>query len=416
MHLLQTQALLERQGDAPAGEPDLITVPLRKEYVPVLRKNRTVAWKTAYLGTVFAGSPRPQHFTVLFDTGSAHFILPSVSCLSDACRAKSRYNRALSQTALDIEEDGTPVKPGAMERDQVGIIFGTGEVSGEFIEERACLRQAGATPAGPRPDCVGMRVVLATTMTDDPFKLFQFDGVLGLGLDSLALAPDFSFFHRMTLANPAMQPVFAVYLGKEEGDGSEIAFGGVDPRHLTAGARMAWAPITSPESGYWQLKIHHIRIGNETLPLCEDGSCRAIADTGTSLLGVPRQSALLVHRKLTRSVKGPLVQTAVSGDLDCREFEGPSIFFDLEDFTIRLDPKDYSRPAPARMRREGGAADETGIYCRSSLMPVDMLELLHKNVFIWGEPLLRRYYTAYDWGKHRIGFALPADAGETRGS
>merc|ERR1719380_481781 len=77
--------------------------------------------------------------------------------------------------------------------------------------------------------------------------------------------------------------------------------------------------------------------------------------------------------------------------------------------TVQLDAKDYSRPAPARMLREG--AVESEIFCRSSLLPVDMKEPLGPNVFIWGEPVLRRYYTAYDWGSKRIGFGAARPEG-----
>merc|ERR1719171_477085 len=203
-----------------------------------------------------------------------------------------------------------------------------------------------------------------------------------------------------------MQPIFAVYLAGGE-NSSEIAFGGVDPRRLGAGERVAWTQVVAPESGYWQVKIDRVRIGNETLGLCEDGSCRAIADTGTSLLGVPRNAAKEVHWKLARPL-GHAIEP-----LDCRQFPGPPIFFDLggngthEGFTIRLDPQDYSRPAPARMRLEDNS---TGVFCRSSLLPVDMTAPLGSNVFIWGAPVLQRYYTAYDWGQQRIGFGLPAGA------
>jgi len=387
----------------------LITVPLDKQHVPVRKDNRTVAYKTAYFGTVHAGYPAAQNFSVVFDTGSGHFILPSVACKTGTCTMHRRYDRANSASALDIEHDGTPVKQGVAERDQVAINFGTGEVTGEFVEEVVCLHGAmaslpaaeaaepGAGRRGRAPGCTRLRVVLATEMTDDPFQLFQFDGVLGLGLEQLALSKEYSFFDQMTHLHPQMQPVFSVYLAHSESDPSEISFGGHNPERLAPGARLQWANVASPELGYWQVPIKGISIGGERLDLCEDGSCRAILDTGTSLLGVPKQGARAIHWKLARPVSG------YSPELDCRGFPGPPIIFDMGDATVQLDAYDYSRPAPARMLREG--ATESEIFCRASLLPVDMKEPLGQNVFIWGEPVLRRYYTAYDWGSKRIGFA-----------
>lgn len=47
-----------------------MTIPLDKQYVPVVRKNKTVSYKTAYFGKVHLGFPQQQAFTVVFDTGS----------------------------------------------------------------------------------------------------------------------------------------------------------------------------------------------------------------------------------------------------------------------------------------------------------------------------------------------------------
>lgn len=71
--------------------------------------------------------------------------------------------------------------------------------------------------------------------------------------------------------------------------------------------------VAKPQHGHWQLSVRNIRVGvwssessgslrerlviwqldaagtkNETLELCETGDCTAIADTGTSLIGVPK--------------------------------------------------------------------------------------------------------------------------------
>jgi hypothetical protein len=397
-----------KQDLVPQVDSTLITVALDKQHVPVRKENRTVAHKTAYFGTVHAGYPATQNFSVVFDTGSGHFILPSVACKTETCTKHRRYNRAHSVSAVDIEHDGTPVRQGAAERDQVAINFGTGEVTGEFMDEVVCLHGAlaalpaaeaaepGAALRGHAPGCTRLRSVLAIDMTDDPFQLFQFDGVLGLGLEALALSKEYSFFGQMTRLHPRMQHVFSVYLAHRENDPSEISFGGHNPERLALGATLKWTNVASPELGYWQVPIKGVSIGGEELDLCKSGSCRAILDTGTSLLGVPKQGARAIHWQLARPVD-------YSPELDCRGFPGPPIVFDMGGgTTVQLDAQDYSRPAPARMLREG--ATESEIFCRSSLLPVDMKEPLGQNVFIWGEPVLRRYYTAYDWGSKRIGF------------
>merc|ERR1719443_2667564 len=93
--------------------------------------------RNAYFGTVNVGSP-PQPFKVVFDTGSGHLILPSMYCHSETCKAHSRYKRSASSTARDIDWNGTLTPPNTP-RDQITVAFGTGDVTGVFVEDIVCL-------------------------------------------------------------------------------------------------------------------------------------------------------------------------------------------------------------------------------------------------------------------------------------
>ncbi|CAJ1330726.1 unnamed protein product, partial [Effrenium voratum] len=112
---------------------------------------------------------------VVFDTGSGHFIVPSKKCEMPACANHSAYDRQLSLSAVDLDHDGQTV-PADSERDQVAIAYGTGEVVGEFSREAVCLTShAGETEeeALKHSDCLQVRVVQATEMTDEPFQQFE---------------------------------------------------------------------------------------------------------------------------------------------------------------------------------------------------------------------------------------------------
>lgn len=373
------------------------TVSLSKQYVPVMRGDRILLYKTAYYGTIFVGLPNPQNFTVLFDTGSGHFLLPSSACSNSACSRHQRYNRLLSMSALDIDYDGHIIDQGHADRDRVDIVYGTGEVSGEFVQEVVCLTyMADVTEATGRDDCTRLRVVMASEMTSEPFEHFEFDGVAGLGLDALALGHEFSFFGQMSRLGLMPQPCFGVFLAKNEFAASEISFGGHNEDRVASAFQ--WGRVVSPELGYWQVAIQNVHVGNETLDICSNGDCKAILDTGTSMLGVPKSGLSQLHWLLARPLDTD------SGDVDCRTLPGPSLSFDLGDFNIHLDAEDYSRPAP--MRVTSRKSSETRMFCRSSLMPVDMGDQLGDKVFIFGEPMLRKYYTKYDWREQRVGFAI----------
>eukprot|EP00429_Kryptoperidinium_foliaceum_P042410 CAMPEP_0176103190 /NCGR_PEP_ID=MMETSP0120_2-20121206/51768_1 /TAXON_ID=160619 /ORGANISM="Kryptoperidinium foliaceum, Strain CCMP 1326" /LENGTH=457 /DNA_ID=CAMNT_0017437269 /DNA_START=63 /DNA_END=1436 /DNA_ORIENTATION=- len=410
--LLLTSAVTPVDGlarvpfDADQAGPELLTIPLDKQYVPVLRNGRVVMYKTAYFGSINVGSP-PQPFTVVFDTGSGHFIIPSSKCKSEACELHRRYERSASTSAVDIDHDGLAVPADAEERDQVSVAFGTGDIVGEFARETVCFNtyagkqqhhqvvENGSQVELPGADCTRVRVVFATEMTSEPFSAFEFDGVLGLGLESLALDPDFSFMGQMTRLNKFMDSSFGVFVSLHDGVASEITFGGHDRRRVSG--ELHWADVHKPELGYWLLRIRGITIGGEPLELCQQGDCTAIADTGTSLLGVPKQAAQHIHWLLARNVdENP-------EEMDCRSHSGPDIVVDLGDFNITLTAEDYSRPAGLRVITN--ATNETQFICRAQLLPVDEGPALGDKAWILGEPVLRRYYTAYDWARSRIGFA-----------
>jgi len=368
-------------------------IPLRKQYVPISKNNKTVAYKTAYFGEIQVGTPTPQRFTVVFDTGSGHLILPSGGCHSETCLKHRRFNRSSSASAVDIEHDGQLIKPGAKTRDQLNITFGMGRVVGEFVHDVACIGDDSS-------DCVQLRIVVANFMSPEPFGLFSFDGVLGLGLEALTINPRFNLFGQMVAQGLVAEPKFAVFLARHDQGGSYLTFGGHDERCAASGIQ--WAPVALPKLGYWQVQIKGVRIGDTQLEECADGSCRAILDTGTSLLSVPRQVSKEMHRLLARPVPKDKDQST-----DCRSIPGSVIHFDLGDAEVSLAAEDYSRPQPhnATMNTTTG---EWRMICRSLLLPVDIAPPLGPKVFIWGEPVLRRYYTVYDWAEKRIGFSKTA--------
>lgn len=409
---------------------DPIIIPLRRESVPIRRQGKVVSFKTSYSGIISVGSPAPQEFRVVFDTGSGHVVIPSVGCQSEACLAHKSFNISASDSAVAINADGTQVPPNEL-CDQVTIGFGTGEVTGEFVRDKLCLGPTNSTDEH-RHGCIEMHVVMAVEMSTQPFKSFLFDGILGLGLSSLALSDEFSFFQLMNNSGHLPAPQFGVFLTEgENGEQSEIAIGGFN-HHKTLDP-LAWSPVALSELGYWQVRILAVRVNGEELDVCRDGTCRGVVDTGTSHLGIPTPFDLQFADLLTRE----------AGDLlDCRLVEAPKIEFELESMNITLSASNYMRRLPLREGVNVGSAtvafhdenstnssntsnisavpviaatpseeiDENATnvtrHCRPKLMPVNLPAPVGPKLFILGEPVLHRYYTVYDWAQLRVGFSL----------
>jgi len=382
--------------------------------------NGILHFKSAYYGTVMMGNP-PKPFTVVFDTGSGHLILPSMYCHTAACKAHSRYKRSASLTADDIDGDGRPVVPGRP-RDQVSISFGTGDVTGVFVEDEMCFGRSGnalpGLPSGsaaeedvdggegpPDPsseNCIRMRFIAATDMSEDPFKDFVFDGVLGLGLNSLSQTPAFNFLDvasdLLRDRGSAYSKMFGIFLATHDQETSQITMGGWAEHHTQEDVQ--WSPVLEPEHGHWLLEIKALRVNGETIPYCNEG-CKAVVDSGTSLLSVPTPFFPTLYGLLKHSA---------SREGECVS-QSPQFEVELEGFTMTLDGGDYAhleerRPniKPAWGNREEDNTSRQDMFCKPVLMVMDLPEPIGPKLFILGEPVLKKFYTIYDAEKQRIGF------------
>lgn len=320
-----------------------------------------IVHKTAYYGEVQIGSPR-QAFVVVFDTGSGNLMVPSTFCQSNACTMHERYNRADSSSAKDIQADGTHAEKGAP-RDQITVTFGTGEISGVFIQDDVCIGTL----------CSNTRFVAATDETDDPFTSFKFDGVLGLALPEMSQGPEFNFMGLLLQNKALKKPVFSVFLSDSDTEASEITFGDLKPEHMVT--NMFWAPV-SRDSGYWQVQIDDITINNKKQSICND--CQVAVDTGTSQLAGPTDVINDLSARLN-------VQKS------CSNYNTlPNLGFVMGDHILNLKPQDY--------------VDKGSDGCDVSLMPLDVPPP-NGPLFIFGDPFLRKYYTSYDRENKKVGFA-----------
>jgi len=374
-----------------------ITIPMQKQMVPVKRNNETVSYKSAYFGTIqLGGGAHKQEFSVTFDTASGQVIVPSARCKSTSCLLHRRYNVSESPTGKDIDADGTIVEAGRPEgdRDEVTVGFGTGEVNGDLGEETICVSGEGAT-GSPSSYCIDrVRLVMAVEMTDDPFEQFAFDGVLGLGLSALSLRPEYSFFGKMVSKGQIAAPQFSIYLAGSDSDVSEITFGGSNMARMRTQPK--WVPVAFPELGYWQLNVKEVRVDGKVLEFCTKQTCGAVIDSGSSHLGVPGPTFADLRSLLSQIHTGN-----DTSSIDCRSSQGPVLEIDFGSFSIKVGSRDYARPRPFLAAKSGQ------VTCKPNLMRVSMPPPLGPNLFVLGEPVLRRYYTVFDWAKKTIGFAEP---------
>jgi len=306
------------------------------------------------------------------------------------CLKHHRYDAAASTSGLEIKRSG---KSQAGERlhdvATIGLTageLGYGEIKGNLMRETLCF-----DAEDQRQTCVNMGIVAAKAMDDLPYGLLPNDGFVGLGLQGLSISPEFNFFE--SLMPQGLQPQFAFYLGA--GDlGGEITFGGVNPKRVES--PMIWIPVTNPEEGYWQVSIHAIRAGDTTLGVCRDKTtkgCRGIIDAQTSHLSAPEGMAGDIEKALVATLPGAL-----------RKGCGSTLGLDLQ---LVLDGG-ATLTLPAENYALNHKVSSDGTSCEPWLMRHETPAPLGEGLFVFGESLLRRYYTVYDWEMKRIGFSLTA--------
>jgi saccharopepsin len=130
----------------------------------------------------------------------------------------------------------------------------------------------------------------ATSEPGLAFAFGRFDGILGLGYDSISVNKIVPPFYNLINQRLIDEPVFSFYLGDTangDGDESEACLGGVDEYHFTG--NLTRIPLR--RKAYWEVDLDALTFGKERVDLDNTG---AILDTGTSLIAVPSTMAELL--------------------------------------------------------------------------------------------------------------------------
>lgn len=365
---------------------------------------------TEYYGRILVGSP-PQAFDVVFDTGSGNIVLPTVKCGDEACIKHRRFHSADSSSALQLAYgDETPLADGQPDedRDTTTITYGTGKLTGQYIRDAFCI--GGNSSACATADFLGV-----TTESRFPFIELPFDGIFGLGLTGLSAGPNFNFVRRMASDGRFGAGMFAVFLRNIDSDeDSEMTFGGYSPDRLSDDAPdLHWLPVPQGEAegnGYWLATMRDVYANGTALNMCvgadadvgflsmegtqEARGCRVAMDTGSALI----MGSRLGVQQLLSSIG----INACRADADLAKL--PTIRFEMDaagggTFDMILEPKDYVEVS------EGG--------CLSSFQGMDMPAGL-ESMWVFGQTVLRKYYSVYDADNWRIGLGLAKHAGKSR--
>jgi len=318
-----------------------------------------------YYGPISIGTP-PQNFNVVFDTGSSNLWVPSKSCsfTNIACKLHSKY---------DSSKSSSFVKTGTA----FAIQYGSGSLSGFTSEDTVSVGSVSV------PNLLFAEAVKEPGIA---FVAAHFDGMLGFGYPEISVNGMPPFFQAALAAGVIKEAKFAFYLEETGSTGGELSLGGADSTKYTGD--FTYTPITI--KGYWQFDVSGVKVAGESFA----GATKAIADTGTSLLAIPKSSLTSLLTKFPAGVVKPLAAGEYTVDCD-KLSEMPSVSFTIAGKDFMLEGSEYVLSVSGEC-----LLGFTGIDVPPPRGPL----------WILGDVFLRKYYTVFDYGKSQIGFATATNS------
>jgi saccharopepsin len=310
-----------------------------------------------YFSEITIGTP-PQTFKVVLDTGSSNLWVPSQQCGSIACYLHQKYDSSSSST---YKSNGSSFE----------IHYGSGSLSGFVSQDTVTIGDLTVKKQD---------FAEATSEPGLAFAFGRFDGILGLGYDSISVNKIVPPFYNMINQKLVDEPVFAFYLtDTNSGEESEAIFGGIDKDHYEG--KMTYIPLR--RKAYWEVDLDSISFGDETAELEDTG---VILDTGTSLNVLPSALAELLNKEIgaKKGYNGAYT-------VDCSKRDSlPDITYTLAGYNFSMSPYDYI------VEMQGS--------CISSFQGMD-IPAPAGPLAILGDAFLRRWYSVYDLGKDAVGIA-----------
>lgn len=310
-----------------------------------------------YYGEIKIGTP-PQHFKVIFDTGSSNIWVPSSECmLSLACWNHNFYTASKSST---FNNNGT----------LFSITYGSGAIEGYISQDVVSV-------GGLSADDVSFGEI--TKLRGVGFISGKFDGIMGMAFQEIAAQKTKPFVYSLYEQGKIGEPSFSFYLSKQPNQpGSSLVFGGVNMDY--ADGPFKYYDLI--EKTWWVIDMDDLRVNN--VSYASNIKYKAIVDSGTSLLVGPSE------------IVNPILAQFPSS-IDCNEIDSyPDLSVIIANDEYVLKPSDYILKF------------KIGGYVECSV-GIQAMDDLGSPTFILGDVFMRAYYTHYDMGRGRVGFAKARD-------
>jgi len=305
-----------------------------------------------YYGPITVGT-NGETVKVVYDTGSSNLWVPNKDC----CGATSSHSFYHHEKSSTYTANGT----------KFHIQYGSGPVAGFYSRDRMQIGDISI-------DDYLFAEVNDVSGLGAAYPIGKFDGICGMGWDSISVDGVETPVRALVASSKLPEPVFSFYIGDNKQ--GELTIGGVNTDYFTGD--FTYVPLKA--KSYWEIALDSVKLNGAVV---DSDTASAVVDSGTSLMAGP--SAVVKNIAKTLGATGILGKEFIIG---CNKK------FSV-DWTI--DGKDYTFT-----NTDMNIAD--GPLCIFGMMPID-IPAPRGPLWILGDVFMRKYYTKFDVGQERVGFA-----------
>ncbi|EGN93915.1 hypothetical protein SERLA73DRAFT_189038 [Serpula lacrymans var. lacrymans S7.3] len=362
-----------------AGAADVIKLSARKPTAPLKRRslqptnvplddfflNTDLQW----YGNITVGTP-PQELTVVFDTGSFTLEVASVQCGSACSNQKLKYDPSKSSTYVDGGQQTT-------------LAFGTGVGVDPVVNNDYVLTVETGTDTVSVGGYTVENVDLYTIVDQTPkFNLDPFSGIQGLSPEAQGLFQG--------LVNQGLPSLFGMYLTAQSVGGAELTLGGIDTSKYSGS--LTYTDLAS-SGGNWEASASSIAVNGQTSSNLNSNQV-FIFDSGTSNIVLDPSLADDANALISPDIQPFSAEPGAYG-IPCSKISSlPAVI----DFTFTSQSGNAFNLTIPSSELNVGPFDSDNSTCQTLINSLSGTNII-------GGSLLKHYYSVWDVGQQRLGFA-----------
>jgi cathepsin D len=237
----------------------------------------------------------------------------------------------------------------------------------------------------------------AEVIEESGFEFGPYAGILGLSFPDISSYSFPIIFQNMIEQKLVKKPIFQSFLiailPKVK---TENSFGGVDEDYYTG--EFTYVPVDVP--GYWQFTMNGVSVGNNPIEFCNP-NCSAIIDTGSNFIFVPSDELDAINKAL-----GATLMANGNYGFDCNSIDVlPDVYFHIGGKVFKLTGRQY---VVIDVYNDIPNFTNNQTYCDSCFQDGGDFP-----IFVLGDVFIGAYYTLFDYGNQRLGFAKAVNKYQT---